>query len=233
LARRSKLNSEPEHAGRLLVCEGLTKSYRLRRVVDEVSIQLAIVGLIRPERGGIHLGEEEITRFPMFRRARLGLGYLSQEPSVFRKLTVEENVMAVLQARFPEKQKRKERLAELLDELGLAHLAKQKAYGLSGGESRRLEIARALVTEPSFMLLDEPFAGIDPITVCDIQAIVRRLGEKGLGVLITDHNVRETLSITQRSYIMFEGKILLSGTAHELASSEEARSVYLGEQFTL
>jgi lipopolysaccharide export system ATP-binding protein len=222
--------------------------------VDEVSIRLApgeivgllgpngagktttfnmIVGLIRPERGRILLGEEDVTRYPMFRRARLGLGYLSQEPSVFRKLTVEENVLAVLQTRIHGKKEQRQRLGELLEELGITRLAKRKAYSLSGGESRRLEIARALVTNPSFMLLDEPFAGIDPITVADIQEIVRRLGEKGLGVLITDHNVRETLSITHRSYIMFEGKILLSGTAQELASNKEARSVYLGERFTL
>ncbi len=252
--RRSELNPDAAVRVHRLECEGLTKSFRLRRVVDQVSIRLEpgeivgllgpngagktttfnmIVGLIRPERGRIHLGKEDVTRYPMFRRARLGLGYLSQEPSVFRKLTVEENILAVLQLWVPGKKEQKRKLAELLDELGMAHLAKRKAYGLSGGESRRLEIARALVTDPAFMLLDEPFAGIDPITVSDIQEIVRGLGAKGLGVLITDHNVRETLSITHRSYIMFEGTILLSGTAHELASNEEARSVYLGERFTL
>ncbi|MCK4546256.1 MAG: LPS export ABC transporter ATP-binding protein, partial [Candidatus Eisenbacteria sp.] len=192
-----------------------------------------IVGLVRPEEGRILLRGEDVTRCPMFLRARLGVGYLSQESSVFRKLTVEENVLAVLERQESDRGKREERLAGLLDELGIAHLASQKAFRLSGGEARRLEIARALVTQPSFMLLDEPFAGIDPITVSDIQGIVRQLAEKGLGVLITDHNVRETLSITHRSYIMFEGQILLSGTAAELASSEQARSVYLGEQFTL
>lgn len=174
-----------------------------------------------------------MTRYPMFRRARLGIGYLSQEPSVFRKLTVEQNVAAIVERQHLDREGGDRRLAQLLEELGIAHLSKRRAYALSGGESRRLEIARALVTSPSFMLLDEPFAGIDPITVGDIQEIVRQLAEKGLGVLITDHNVRETLSITHRAYIMFEGKILLSGTAEELASSEEARSVYLGERFTL
>lgn len=192
-----------------------------------------IVGIVRPEEGRIFLGEEDVTRFPMFRRAQLGLGYLSQEPSVFRKLTVEENIRAVLERQPMERDARDARLAQLLDELGLTRLAGQKAWGLSGGESRRLEIARALVTEPSFILLDEPFAGIDPITVGDIQGIVRDLSQRGLGVLITDHNVRETLSITHRAYILFEGNILLSGTSEELASSPEARSVYLGERFTL
>jgi len=223
-------------------------------VVDRVSLDLApgeivgllgpngagktttfhmIVGIVRPEEGRIFLGEEDVTRFPMFRRAQLGLGYLSQEPSVFRKLTVEENIRAVLERQPMERDARDARLAQLLDELGLTRLAGQKAWGLSGGESRRLEIARALVTEPSFILLDEPFAGIDPITVGDIQGIVRDLSQRGLGVLITDHNVRETLSITHRAYILFEGNILLSGTSEELASSPEARSVYLGERFTL
>jgi lipopolysaccharide export system ATP-binding protein len=191
------------------------------------------VGLVRPEAGRIWIGGVEVTRYPMFRRAQLGLGYLSQEPSVFRKLTVEENVRAILELQITDRAARTRRLEELLEELGLSRLAGQKAYRLSGGESRRLEIARALVTQPAFMLLDEPFAGIDPITVADIQGIVRQLGAKGLGVLITDHNVRETLSITHRAYIMFEGKILLSGTGEELARSEEARSVYLGERFTL
>jgi len=222
--------------------------------VDQVSVQLApgeivgllgpngagktttfnmIVGLVEPDEGQIFIGDEDVTRYPMYRRARLGIGYLSQEPSVFRKLTVEHNVLAILERQPLARQDRENRLAELLDELGLRHLAAQKAYGLSGGESRRLEIARALVTSPGFMLLDEPFAGIDPITVGDIQGIVRQLAAKGLGVLITDHNVRETLSITHRAYVMFEGKILLSGNAEELASSPEARSVYLGERFTL
>jgi lipopolysaccharide export system ATP-binding protein len=169
----------------------------------------------------------------MYKRARLGIGYLSQEASVFRKLTVEQNIMAILETVNGSKKSRRERLEQLLQELDIAPLAKNKAYTLSGGERRRVEITRALVTEPKFMLLDEPFAGIDPIAVEDIQKIISRLKAKGLGVLITDHNVRETLSITDRAYIIFEGEILKSGTSGDLANDPEARKIYLGEKFRL
>ena len=170
---------------------------------------------------------------PMYKRARMGIGYLSQEASIFRKLTVEENVMAILETLPIDKAERKRRLESLLEELSITKLAKQKAYTLSGGERRRLEITRALVTEPRFILLDEPFAGIDPIAVEDIQKIVGHLKEKGIGVLITDHNVHETLSITDRSYLLYEGRILKSGTSEFLANDEEARKIYLGKQFKL
>jgi lipopolysaccharide export system ATP-binding protein len=232
----------------------LRKTYRRRPVVDGVSVQLRegeIVGLLGPNGAGktttfhmilglvpqnsgrIYLDGEEITDLPMYRRARKGLGYLAQEPSVFRKLTVEENVMAILQTLPGSRRERQERLERLLDELGLKPLRKSKAYALSGGERRRLEITRALVTRPRYILLDEPFAGIDPIAVDDIQAIVRDLRRRGIGVLITDHNVRETLSITDRAYIMFEGRIKRSGTAEELINDPEARRLYLGEDFRL
>jgi lipopolysaccharide export system ATP-binding protein len=232
----------------------LRKTYRRRTVVDGVSVQLRegeIVGLLGPNGAGktttfhmilglvpqnsgrIYLDGEEITDLPMYRRSRKGLGYLAQEPSVFRKLTVEENVMAILQTLPGSRRERQERLELLLDELGLKPLRKSKAYSLSGGERRRLEITRALVTRPRYILLDEPFAGIDPIAVDDIQAIVRDLRQRGIGVLITDHNVRETLSITDRAYIMFEGRIKRAGTAEELINDPEARRLYLGEDFRL
>ena len=233
---------------------GLVKVYRSKRVVDHVSLELQqgeivgllgpngagktttfhmITGMIRPNEGHIFFDGTEITKLPMYRRARLGVGYLSQEPSVFRKLTVEENILAILETLKIDKEGRKRRLKVLLEELSIAHLAKQKACTLSGGERRRVEITRALVTQPKFILLDEPFAGIDPIAVEDIQGIVRGLKERNIGVLITDHNVRETLSITDRSYLLFEGKILKSGTSQFLASDEEARKLYLGKQFRL
>jgi lipopolysaccharide export system ATP-binding protein len=192
-----------------------------------------ILGLVQQNSGRIFLDGQEITTLPMYRRARKGLGYLAQEPSVFRKLTVEENVMAVLQTLPGSGRQRRERLEQLLDELGLKPLRASKAYSLSGGERRRLEITRALVTRPRYILLDEPFAGIDPIAVDDIQAIVRDLRTRGIGVLITDHNVRETLSITDRAYIMFEGRIKRSGTSEELIKDPEARRLYLGEDFRL
>ncbi len=234
--------------------EKLVKMYRRKRVVNQVSIQVdrsevvgllgpngagktttfyMITGMIKPNEGRIYFNDEDITKVPMFRRARMGIGYLSQEPSVFRKLTVEENILAILETLKIGGHERKLRLQSLLDELSIGHLAKQKAYTLSGGERRRVEITRALVTQPKFILLDEPFAGIDPIAVEDIQKIVAHLKEKGIGVLITDHNVHETLSITDRSYLLYEGKILKSGTSEFLANDEEARKIYLGKQFRL
>ncbi len=230
------------------------KVYRKRRVVDRVNIEMEreeivgllgpngagktttfymIVGLIRPDDGKVFLDEEEITSLPMHKRARGGIGYLSQEPSIFRKLTVEENILAILETLKIPLWERKRRLDSLLEELDLTPLAKSKAYNLSGGERRRVEITRALVTDPKFILLDEPFLGVDPIAVEDIQGIVSRLKRKGIGVLITDHNVRETLQITDRAYIMSEGRILKSGTAQDLAQDAEAKRVYLGERFKL
>ncbi len=192
-----------------------------------------IVGMIRADSGKIFIGDRDVSRQPMYRRARLGLGYLPQETSVFRKLTVEENLLAILETR---PMKRKERLEEtdrLLEEFKIAHLRKNKAYTLSGGERRRLEIARALTTRPDFLLLDEPFAGIDPIAVEDIQSVIFALRDRGMGILITDHSVRETLATTNRAYIMFEGKVLIEGTAEHLAQDEEARRIYLGKSFSL
>jgi len=234
--------------------EGLVKFYRGRRVVDGVSIEVhqgeivgllgqngagktttfyMIMGLVRPADGGIYLGDKDVTDRPMHERARMGIGYLSQEPSVFRKLSVENNLRAILETLGIGKDEQRTRLDELLAELGISHLRSSMAYTLSGGERRRLEIARALVTSPKFMLLDEPFSGIDPIAVQDIQSIIGELKQKGLGLLITDHNVRETLSITDRSYIMSEGKILVSGKSEDLANDPVAREAYLGERFSL
>ena len=192
-----------------------------------------IVGLIRPHSGAVFFKEREITRMPMAHRARLGMSYLSQESSIFRKLTVEQNIMAILETLPLSRAKRRERLGELLDELGIAHLAKQKAFTLSGGERRRLEISRALVTSPSFMLLDEPFSGVDPIAVFDVQQIIANLKKKGLGILLTDHSVRETLTITDRSYLIYEGKVLTHGTSDFLINDPEARQFYLGERFEM
>lgn len=232
----------------------LLKIYKRRRVVNGVSIKVSageivgllgpngagktttfymITGLIRPNGGKIFMDGEDLTRVPMYKRARKGIGYLPQEPSVFRKLSVEQNIMAILETMRMSRKKRKERLEELLNDLDIASLAKSMAYNLSGGERRRVEIARALVTEPKFMLLDEPFSGIDPITVEEIQRIIARLKDKGLGILITDHNVRETLSITDRAYIICDGEILKSGTSQFLADDPEARKIYLGEKFRL
>ncbi len=237
-----------------LRAEELVKTYRRRRVVDGVSITVSpgevvgllgpngadktttfymIMGFIKPAAGEVFLGNERLTSLPMYRRARKGIGYLSQESSVFRKLSVEDNIMAILELQKINRASRKKRLKELLGELDIAHLRKSKAYTLSGGERRRLEITRALATLPSYMLLDEPFAGIDPIAVEDIQNIIQRLTKKGLGILITDHNVRETLSICDRAYIMCDGKILTSGDSDFLVSDPGARKVYLGEKFRL
>ncbi len=238
----------------ILKTTGLRKVYRGRAVVDGVDLELAqgeivgllgpngagkttsfymIVGFITPDGGRVHLEEKDISRLPMYRRARLGIGYLPQESSIFRQLSVENNIMAVLQSRGLSRKERHRRQDELLEMMGVAHIRKNKGFELSGGERRRVEIARALVTEPKFMLLDEPFAGIDPIAVADLQTVVSQLREQGLGVLITDHNVRETLSITDRAYILFEGRIELAGTAEEIVSSDKAREIYLGEKFRL
>jgi len=232
----------------------LVKSYSGKNVVNNISIDVnqgevvgllgpngagktttfyMITGMIRPNKGQILLNGNDITAMPMYQRARHGIGYLCQEPSVFRKLTVEENIMAILETLKISRQERHERMEQLIDELSIAKVRKQKAFTLSGGERRRVEIARALVTRPRFILLDEPFAGIDPIAVEDIQKNVLHLKEKGIGVLITDHNVHETLSITDRSYLLFEGRILKTGNSEFLANDEEARQIYLGKQFTL
>ena len=238
----------------ILESKNLRKFYRRRAVVDEVSIVVnpgevvgllgpngagktttfyMIIGFIRPDGGDVFLGDRNLSRLPMYKRAGMGIGYLAQEASVFRKMTVEENIMSILQFRKMSRKERKHRLEELLEELDIAHLRKSKAFTLSGGERRRVEITRALVNNPKFMLLDEPFAGIDPIAVEDIQKIIGRLVERGLGVLITDHNVRETLSICDRAYIMCDGKILKTGTSQFLADDPEARKIYLGEKFKL
>jgi lipopolysaccharide export system ATP-binding protein len=192
-----------------------------------------IMGIIRPEEGRIVFKGEDITELPMYRRSRLGIGYLSQEPSIFRKLTVEENIMAVLETLDISKEERERRLKKLLAELDITYLAKNKAFTLSGGERRRLEITRALVTNPSLILLDEPFSGVDPIAVLEVQRILEKLKSQGLSILLTDHNVQETLAVTDRSYIIHEGRILVSGSSRDLVASPEAREVYLGEKFVL
>ena len=237
-----------------LRAEHLVKQYSRRRVVDGVSLEVAegevvgllgpngagktttfylIVGLIAPRSGRIFLGDLEITDLPMYVRARRGIGYLAQEPSVFRKLSVRQNVLAVLETPDVPRDVREARTQELIEELGLAHLAQQRADQLSGGEARRLEITRALARKPKFMLLDEPFAGIDPLTVEDIQEIIANLKQRGIGLLITDHNVREALAITDRSYILSDGGILTTGTPRALAEDQEVRRVYLGDRFQL
>ena len=237
-----------------ILCENLTKSFRRKKVVDTVTIDIQggevvgllgpngagkttifymIVGLLQANGGKIYLNNEEISSLPMYLRARKGIGYLPQEPSVFRKLTVEENLMAILETLPLSKEERKDRIEDLLKELGLTSLRKQKAYSLSGGERRRVEITRALVLSPSFILLDEPFAGIDPIAVLDIQAIVRQLKSKGIGIIIPDHNVRETLGVCDRAYILNEGRILEEGTPENIAQSHKARKIYLGDGFEL
>jgi len=234
--------------------EDLIKEYGRRRVVNDVSVVInkgevvgllgpngagktttfyMLVGLIRPDSGKVYLGEREITHLPMYKRARMGIGYLSQEPSIFRKLTVKENLMAILETLPISNKERLERLKGLLNELNISHLGNKKAYTLSGGERRRVEITRALVIRPHFLLLDEPFSGIDPIAVEDIQNIIAHLKQADLGILVTDHNVRETLEITDRSYIMYDGRILISGSAEKLINDEEARKIYLGERFKM
>jgi lipopolysaccharide export system ATP-binding protein len=192
-----------------------------------------IVGMIRANSGVIRIGDADVSRMPMYKRARLGLGYLPQETSVFRKLTVEQNILAILQTRKLSRAECRHEADRLMEEFKIAHLRKHRANTLSGGERRRLEIARALTTNPRFLLLDEPFAGIDPIAVEDIQSVIFNLRDKGMGILITDHSVRETLATTNRAYIMFEGKVLVEGTAEHLAQDEEARRIYLGKSFSL
>jgi lipopolysaccharide export system ATP-binding protein len=226
-----------------LKIQGLVKSYKRRRVVDDVNLEVGqgevvgllgpngagktttfymVVGLVKPDRGRILIDDFDLSKLPMYKRARKGVGYLAQEPSIFRKLTVEENILAILETLNLGEQEKANRLKKLLAELNISHLAKNRAYTLSGGERRRVEITRALVTAPSFILLDEPFTGIDPIAIADIQEIIFQLKKKGIGILITD-----------RAYIMYEGEILISGTSQELANSKEAREIYLGEKFTL
>jgi len=238
----------------LLETRNLYKSYDGRQVVKGVNLLVKrgeivgllgpngagktttfymIVGIIHPNQGRIIFDNEDITRFPIHKRSRFGIAYLAQEPSVFRKLTVEENIMAILETLPLSRRERKKRLRVLLEELNIAHLAKNQAYTLSGGERRRLEITRALVCNPSFILLDEPFSGIDPIVVSEVQEIIGDLKNKGLGILLTDHNVRETLSITDRAYLIAEGKILISGGAEDLINDSKARDIYLGEKFRM
>ena len=238
----------------ILRAEHLLKIYKGRSVVNDISVQVSqgeivgllgpngagkttsfymIVGLIQPNSGKIFLDEQDITGLPMYKRAKLGIGYLAQEASVFRKLSVEENILAVLEMTTLTKAQQKEKMESLLEEFSLTHVRKNLGMVLSGGERRRTEIARALAVEPKFVLLDEPFAGVDPIAVEEIQTIVAKLKTKNIGILITDHNVNETLSITDRAYLMFEGRLLKAGTAEELAADEQVRKVYLGSQFEL
>jgi lipopolysaccharide export system ATP-binding protein len=230
------------------------KEYRQRRVVNGVSITVAageivgllgpngagktttfnmVVGVIRPDEGAVKFQARDITRLPMHKRARLGMGYLTQEPSIFRKLTVEQNILAILETCRLNRAERVVRLKYLLDELDMARLAKSQAYTLSGGEKRRLEITRALVTSPKLLLLDEPFSGIDPIAVYEVQKIVRRLRERGLGILITDHNVRETLKLVDRAYLIHKGEVVYEGVAEQLVNDPKAREIYLGPEFNL
>lgn len=238
----------------MLRAENLVKIYKGRRVVNDISVQVEqgeivgllgpngagkttsfymIVGLIQPNEGKIFLEDNQITGLPMYKRAQLGIGYLAQEASVFRKLSVEENILAVLEMTKMPKGQQKEKMESLLEEFSLTHVRKNLGMVLSGGERRRTEIARALAVDPKFVLLDEPFAGVDPIAVEEIQTIVAKLKTKNIGILITDHNVNETLSITDRAYLMFEGRLLKAGTAEELAADEQVRKVYLGSQFEL
>jgi len=238
----------------LIETEGLVKAYKGRKVVKGVNINVRpseivgllgpngagkttsfymIVGLVRPTSGKVFFNGKDVSSVPMYKRARMGMGYLSQEPSIFRKLTVADNVMAILETLPISRKERKKRLRTLLEDLKISHLAKQRAYTLSGGERRRLEITRALVTNPSIILLDEPFSGVDPLAVNDVQDIVRSLKEQGLGVLITDHNVRETLAVVDRAYLLCEGEVLREGNSEFLVNDKVSRDLYLGERFTL
>ncbi len=252
-ASAGQLRAGPIAGGSVLEGHGLSKSFKRRRVVDDVSVKVEqgeivgllgpngagktttfylITGLIRPDAGQVTLDGRDLTKAPMYRRARAGIGYLAQEPSVFRKMTVEENIMAILETMKLSRDERRSRLEVLLDELSIKHLRKNKAYSLSGGERRRLEITRALVTNPKFMLLDEPFAGVDPIAVNDIQTIVAGLRHRGIGVLITDHNVEQTLDIVDRAYIMFEGKVQVAGPVRDLVYDDRVAQMYLGPTLT-
>lgn len=252
--RTKHVRTNPVAQGVQLRAEGLVKTYKKRSVVDGVAVDVRqgeivgllgpngagktttfymIVGMIRPDEGRVYVDEREITTLPMYERARMGIGYLPQEASVFRRLSVRENLSAVLELSSLSAVEQTEKCDSLLEDFGLTHIAASKGYMLSGGERRRTEIARALALDPKFMLLDEPFAGIDPIAVEEIMRIITTLREKKIGVLITDHNVHETLSITDRSYLLFEGKILKSGSARFLANDPEARTLYLGEKFKL
>ena len=244
-----------ENSGQVLVqAEHLVKIYRGRRVVSDVSLTVRagevvgllgpngagkttsfymVMGLIRPDGGSVHFRGVDITHMPMYKRARMGMGYLAQEPSIFRKLTVEQNIMAILETLAISGAERRKRCEELLDELDLARLRKQKAMTLSGGERRRLEITRALVTNPAFIMLDEPFSGVDPLAVYDVQQIILQLKQRNLGILITDHNVRETLSVVDHAYLMCQGKILVEGASDYLVNDEQAREIYLGPQFSM
>lgn len=246
--------SEANEQEVLISARNLVKTYHGRRVVSDVSITVRagevvgllgpngagkttsfymVMGLIRPDSGEITFRDVDITHMPMYKRARMGMGYLAQEPSIFRKLTVEENIMAILETLAISAAERRQRCKELLDELELTRLAKQKAMTLSGGERRRLEITRALVTNPSFIMLDEPFSGVDPLAVYDVQQIILQLKQRNLGILITDHNVRETLSVVDRAYLMCQGKILVEGPSDFLVNDEQAREIYLGPQFSM
>ncbi len=252
LSRVNETNGKPNSLENSLVAFDLQKTYGKRRVVDGVSLYLErgeivgllgsngagktttfymLIGLEKPEKGRILLNGQDITHLPMYIRARLGMGYLPQEPSIFRKMNAEQNIMAILETMKIPKQERIERLEKLLEEFGIAHVRKTRGDLLSGGERRRVEIARCLATDPKFILLDEPFAGIDPIAIEEIREIILYLKKRGIGILITDHNVRETLSITNRAYIMSEGKILRSGNPNDLVQDAEVRKLYLGENF--
>jgi lipopolysaccharide export system ATP-binding protein len=238
----------------LLEIKELCKAYGTHQVVNKVSLTVGrseivgllgpngagktttfymVMGIVAPDKGKIMLDQEDLTKMSIHNRSRAGMAYLSQEPSIFRRLTVKENIIAILETLDISQRERQRRLDTLLEELRIAHLADRKAYTLSGGERRRLEITRALVTRPSFILLDEPFSGIDPIVVAEAQGLIRELRDKGLGILLTDHNVRETLSITDRAYLINEGRVLISGKAQDLIGNEQARKVYLGEQFKM
>lgn len=247
------MNSASDHSKDLLRAENLVKSFNRRRVVDDVSVRIhrgeivgllgpngagksttfyMIVGRILPEAGRVFIGDRDLTTMPMFERARAGIGYLPQEQSVFRRLTVRQNLELVLEESGVEKDEREERIEKLLNNYGLAHIQNVSGVSLSGGERRRVEISRCLALNPSFILLDEPFSGIDPIAVADLQSIIRQLKDSGYGILLTDHNVRETLSITDKAYLIHEGKVFLEGLPDEIAGNEQARKFYLGSDFS-